>query len=494
MLKALESYTPDKEASILETYCEVVILVAKQQRLLHIKADIAIETLSSRKIRIDRGYRKDILSMNAYITFYSLLAQYYKENGEQKKAFRCHVRILSKSHGQLGHCYPHCDYFSISEAYEDTGNKERAFEFRERAFEHQHGSLNPMRLVKLYIYLYYDYSNATLGNNVSKASILSKAIRGTMYLYLLRANRSEYVEEVYYDAVEFFMANNLEKQAINLQRKMISVVGVEQCLAEGAFECATHYLISAYGAWNRQCYHLCVHLGSLSFYLFSKVNSKYAVLSAVLISRTYYMVGNYSDSQIWSKRILQLVNEYLKDEYSLKLRRDRQTACECILMTGDVSNVWCYGYLIKDTMSITAANITEEMYTEYNFNQPDRVVLSNITGLTEQRYSYVWTQFNTLVDKLQCTIKKHLSNAEWGVTLLLQSIRDYSFPIKVVIMIVHFTVYIVLPYILSLSAIITFPRCFSASCCLPCLNLCIFLSFSLTMIVFVFVLGLDWLY
>ena len=153
MLMALESYAAAEEASVdsfLDTYVGVAIETAKLERLLHINADFAIEVLSLRRGRIDDGYKMNRVSTNSYTIFYRVLAQYYKENGQDKNATLCHVHILATTHDQLDHCYPHCDYYSISIAYEYVvEDSVHAFQFRELAYQHQWSSLSPMHQTKL---------------------------------------------------------------------------------------------------------------------------------------------------------------------------------------------------------------------------------------------------------------------------------------------------------------------------------------------------------
>ena len=136
MLMALESYTAAEEASVesfLETYVGVVIETAKLERSFHMNADFAIEILSLKQGRVDDGYEMNLLSNNTYTMFYRVLGQYYKENGQEENATLCDAHILARAHDQLDHCYPQCDYFSISVAYENVGDSVHAFQFRELA-------------------------------------------------------------------------------------------------------------------------------------------------------------------------------------------------------------------------------------------------------------------------------------------------------------------------------------------------------------------------
>ena len=166
--------------------------------------------------------------------FYRVLGQYYKENGQEENATLCDAHILARAHDQLDHCYPHshCDYFSISVAYENVGDSAHAFQFRKRAHKHQWFSLSPMQQVKLCIDLYNDYTNVSLGNSVSQADQFSSIIiNQSMSEYLMLASGSDYLEDVYYDAVDFFKSKNMDEHVIRLQYKMNDVIR-SQCELE----------------------------------------------------------------------------------------------------------------------------------------------------------------------------------------------------------------------------------------------------------------------
>ena len=266
MLMALESYTAADEASqvsFYDTYVDVVIETAKLERSLHIKADFAIEILSLRRQRIDDEYKLNHVSTNSYTMFYRVLAQYYKENGHDGNATLCHAHILATTCDQLDHCYPHCDYFSISIAYDNVGDRVHAFQFRERAYKHQWSVLSPMNRAKLCIDLYNDYSNVSLGNCESQADQFSVFIITNIYEYLLSTTVSEYLEDVYYDTVDFFRAKSMEDHVIQLQLKMNAII-LSRCDIDGVLECSLHIATSVFFyAWKRQCYHL---LGTHSFF------------------------------------------------------------------------------------------------------------------------------------------------------------------------------------------------------------------------------------
>ena len=87
-------------------------------------------------------------------------------------------------------------------------------------------------------------------------------------------------------------------------------------------------------------------------------------------------------------------------------------------MSGDYFNAFCYGYMIKDTVIVFFAHLIDFVYEEYVISSPKKqpaaeaVILITETGMTEQKYSFVWSQFNHYVHKFQCAIDKHVSRVE----------------------------------------------------------------------------------
>ena len=56
-------------------------------------------------------------------------------------------------------------------------------------------TLAPMNVMRLLLFLYGDYSNTSLGNDVTEAKLLSLLI-SAYYSILMNADRHEYSEEV----------------------------------------------------------------------------------------------------------------------------------------------------------------------------------------------------------------------------------------------------------------------------------------------------------
>ena len=505
MLMGLELHTAAEEASVesfLETYVSVVIETAKLERSLHIKADIAIEILSLKQRRIDDGYRKSLVSNNTYVQFYRVLAQYFKENGQEENATLCHAHILAITHDQLDHCYPHCDYFSISIAYENVGDSVHAFQFRELAYEHQWFLLSLMHQAKLTIDLYNDYSNESLGNSISQADQFSSLITENVYENLLRAPESEYLEDVYYDAIDFFRAKNMEQHVLQLQFRM-HVILLSRCNwqdIDDLLKYCLHVFPSVLRAWKRQCYHFTVFSGKNCLFVLNKKNltETYTIMLtlSVLVGKSYYQIGNYSDAQIWLKRALQMINVGLRDQYSLKFREDRLDACFYLLMSGDCFNVFCYGYTIKDFVNLLFAKIIEEVY-EINSQQPPKkqpeaeaVILSTETGVTEEKYSFVWSQLNHYAHKFQCVIDKHISI--YRAERILRQVDMYASLIVLFFIIILCCFIILLVYMFSMCICIYLLSFFcTRQQSKQCFKFTVFAS---TISMFIFVLGLDVLY
>ena len=503
MLMALESYTAAEEASVesfLETYVGVVIETAKLERSLHINADFTIQMLSLRQRRVDDGYEMKLVSNNTYMQFYRILAQYYKENGQEENSTLCHLHIFTTAHDQLDHCYPHCDYFSISVAYANIGDSVHAFQFRELAYEHQWSSLSPMCQAKLCIDLYNDYLNGSLGNSVSQADEFSSIITENVYEYLLTATGSEYLEDVYYDVVDFFKAKSMEKHVFQLQLKMDNIIQ-SRCdfKKDDLSECLEYFSSAIVHAWKRQCYYLTIESGKMCILILDKLNRQEILATlgfnlSTIIGQSYYHIGNYSDAQIWLKRTLQMIKEGLKGEYSLKLREDRLQTCFYLLISGDYFNVFCYGYITKDLVSLLFAQIKEDIYEVYNSQQPapkkqpaaETVILSTETGVTEEKYSFIWSQFNHYVHKFQCAIDKHISR----VDIFLSQVSKYMITYVLLMMFLH--ILILLVYNVSMRiCILLLSFFFTRQQSLHCFKFTVNAS---TIFMFIFVLGLDVFY
>ena len=489
MLEGLDSYTDDEFASIpsfFEIYTDLVILVAKQKISFHEETHIAIKILESKRERIVKAYKARLINSSAYRRFYSTLREYYMKNGDDVKVRKCNIRIL-ETYGQLKHCFPDCDYFSISIAYSNIGDRLQAFHFRELAYEQQLTSLSQMDQARLLLLLYFDYSNAFVGDNIDKANNLSSVIEEDVYQYLRTANISDFSEDTYEVAIKFFRRKGNKEKVYNLEHKMLDADLVKQCVT---IRCAKFFIDTAKDALNKQYYYRVIGLANAIFQVHS-ILPKFKAESSLLMGKALYYLRNYSDSQIWLNMALHYMNIGLQNDYydNMKIRSLRVDTCGYLLMSGDTSNVFYYGYIIKDLMSLLFQTIKElYMYTDYNFNkETEEIILSTETSISEQKHSYIWF----LADKY-FTTRLHM---HWFV--LYESAREHSF-LTVCFIVLCF---ILFGYFLKVAtkAFITavMHSCCTEKqiqCCYLCYKLCKFTIILGIIAMFLFLLGLDWLY
>ena len=264
---------------------------------------------------------------------------------------------------------------------------------------------------------------------------------------------------------------------------------VKQCVG---IKCAKHFIDTASDALNKQYYYRVIGLANVSFQVHSDLPESNAESSA-LIGKALYYLGNYSDSQMWFKMALHYINKHLQNINIIFLR---WTTCNHLLMSGDIFNVFCYGYLIKDFMSLSTIQTIKELHTEYYFNKETEVIiLSTETSVTEQTHSYIWS----LADKYIAT-RLHMY---WfaATNIVYESAREHSFFFKVVDKTVGCIswLYIIL-YGCSLIVIFITAEIMSSccteqiQCCCSCFNFCILTITLITTAMFLFILGLDWLY
>ena len=489
MLKALDSYTDDEVASIpsfLEIYTDLVILVAKQKISFH---EEAIKILVSKRKRIDKAYKAKLIKSSTYRRFYSTLKEYYMKNGDDVKVRKCNTRIL-ETYGQLEQCFPDCDYFNISIAYSNIGDRLQAFHSRELAYEQQLTSLSQMDQARLLLLLYFDYSIAFVhGDNIEMANNLSSVIEEDVYQYLRTASISDFSEDTYEAAIKFFQRKDNKEKVYILEHKMLDADLVKQCVG---IKCAKHFIDTAIDALNKQCYYRVIGLANASFQVHSVLPESNAV-SSLLIGKALYYLGNYSDSQMWFRTALHYINMGLQNENIIFLR---WITCDHLLMSGDIFNVFCYGYLIKDFMSLSTIQTIKELRTEYYFNKETEVIiLSTETSVTEQTHSYIWS----LADKYIAT---RLHMYWFAVTnILYESAREHSFLFKVVTITVKCMGLYIILYGCSLIVIFIIAEIMSScctekqiQCCCSCFNFCILTITLITTAMFLFILGLDWLY
>ena len=445
LLKCLDSYSEDERASVesfFETYIRVVMLAAKSKP----KVRHAIELLSTKRKEVDKGYKNGTLSPHMYTQFYTILGNYYNEIGDVEKSNRCYSKILRKTHNELDHCYPICDYFSLSVAYQNIGDIEIAFNFRKVAY-HQREFLARMDGIWLLLHLYNDYMNTSLGNDPTKAEAFAVEITQRAYQYLLNANRSEYSEDIYYMAIKFFRLQNLEVNVVELQEKMVANAIPCDCDTtvnkRGEYykktrelflfptddpnvsleivcnyRCAINRGDSAIDAFRKQYYHLAIWYGEQSYA--SAVNlgesyAEYKCIPSLFVGKSYYELGNYSAANVWLHGSLQCLNKAIRHNFlSFPLRDARFESC---ILTGEVSNIFCYVHIVCDIVIFCIVLLLFLLvcpclvWKEY-FG-PQDITLSTTTSLMEQKHSFVWTQINVISNSINTRYIQ-----QWTDTLL----------------------------------------------------------------------------
>ena len=180
------------------------------------------------------------------------------------------------------------------------------------------------------------------------------------------------------------------------------------------------------------------------------------------------------------------MHEELQIEYSLKYKELRCQICYYLILSGNVTNIFCYGYIIKDISSLLATAIVHEFKERYIFGHwrqpeiPKRVT----TDLIAQKHSFIWDH---LVGAIEYVLKqKHYS--------ILQAIEHYS------LIMISFELLLV-PYIIAVflvCIIADFMNAFCTEkqkvCCMSCCFLCTCMCIFTTIITFLLVFFLDILY
>ena len=226
-------------------------------------------------------------------------------------------------------------------------------------------------------------------------------------------------------------------------------------------------------------------------------------LLMAIVGMSYYHIGNYSDAQTWLKCALLIVNKDLKDE---NLRDNRLYVCFYLLMSGNYFNVFCYGYIIKDLTILFSTSTVKNIHEDYiTYTQPltkqqpaaETVIWSTETSVTEKKYSFVWSQFNQLIDEFQCAIDKKVSTAE----KIVSQFPFYNYLVYCVY-VCSCVICCSIPFLILCAVyicIVIFIRCLLSVCCTKqqivyCCTIHKFIAIAFIVTTLLFVLGLDWLY
>ena len=429
--------------SFFEIYIRVVILAARSE------PKHAIQLLSTKQNEVDKGYKNGTLSPHMYTQFYTILGNYYNEIGDVEKSNGCSAKILIKTSNELDHCFPNCDFLCLSITYQNIGDIEIAFNFRKMAY-HQMPFLAGMNEIRLQLHLYNDYMNTSLGNDFTEAEAFAVEITQRAYHYLLNADRSEYSEEVYYMAIEFFRSQNLEVNVVELQEKMVDSgipCDCDETLKRGEYfkktrelfffptddpnvspeilcnyRCAINRGDSAIDAFSKQYYHLAIWYGELSYTSADNLGESYAeykCFPSLFVGKSYYQLGNYSAANVWLHGALQCMNKAIRHHFlSYELRVARVESCTHLFLTGEVLNVFCYVHIVCEVVIYCIVLLLFLLvcpcFVWKEYFGPQEINLSTTTSLMEQKHSFIWTQINVICSSINIT---HYIQ-EWTNTLL----------------------------------------------------------------------------
>ena len=471
MLYCLDSYFPEERDSVesfLDTYIQVVMLVTK----LESQVSISLNRLVSKRKEVDRGYKQGNLTLSTFVKYFIMLGEIYKMNGDEKNWRHCHAHILTKTKGKLKDCYPQCDYFSISIAYESVGDKVQAFHFRKLAYRHQF-TLTPMNMIKLLLLLHNDYSNTSLGNDVTEAEALSLSILKE-YPVLMNAENSEYSEDnihVYYLALVFYREQNLERNVVELQKNIISrstpCSQNDKYLKMGKlypyvdfvdppnprpheYVCALNFGDTAMDAFHDQYYHLAIWCAKQSIASSDKLGESYTVLKCAplaIIGISYYHMGNNSAARIWLNDGVQETKNALKSYYlSFPLRKLKLELGFCLLLSGEVLSIFCFIYdsLVILLIHLSFFGLLGPCFICKYVMELSEVNLSSSTAVIELKHTYIWNFASKNID-INNTIQQ-FTNTVLGVITIIVASCYYLFLITIIFNAVVFCFYNGIPF------------------------------------------------
>ena len=257
-----------------------------------------------------------------------------------------------------------------------------------------------------------------------KAEALSLSILEG-YPILMNADNSEYSEDIYHLAMEFYREQNLEKNVVELQKNIISrstpCSQNDKHLKMGElypyvefidppnprpheYVCALNFGDSAMDAFNDQYYHLAIWFAEQSIASSDKLGESYTVLKCAplaIIGFSYYHIGNNSAASVWLNDGVQETKNALKSYYLLViLRRLRIDLC---LLSGEVLSIVCYLYIVNDALVIALLLLSFfGLFGPYFLckyvMEPSEVNLSSSTAVIELKHTYIWNFASKNID------------------------------------------------------------------------------------------------
>ena len=364
----------------------------------------AKDMLSSVGQVIDGAFTKKNISNTTYFQFYTRLAQYYRENGEEESAKECIMHISRTVQDVLGSCHPNCDYFTISEAYANVGDQSNRFHYKQLAFTYQLKSLDPIDRLWLLLTLYSEYSNR---NDTEKSKEMAEYVIEA-HRFLLDANAYDFSELLYYNTIAFLKAQGMESEADQIQLSLLEIYN--QMIrhineTQGDSEAARYISKCVQMSFKKRCYHIAIPLGHIGHSEFVRILADYekevpdhafnhALRNTVLMmGEMYYELGDYGSARTWYQEARKIINQQLKSSFAADLRIQRTEVCYNLILLGDFR---CSSVLLKELfiyMSVKVMNflvkpaLDMDTFTNYllqfrSFTASYAETLSETTDLT----------------------------------------------------------------------------------------------------------------
>ena len=346
MLDSLDSYSEDEvDGELLfffDTYVELLLYAARQEKKENNDTQSAVRILAPREEKVDREYKKQRRYVITYVKFYTTLASYYNEIGQEKKSSQCHMHALKTVNNESDHCYPDCDHYMIATAYENIGSVVNAMYYRELALKDINIPLNSLKTFEVMVKLYYYYLDAVSGSNASRAEQLSKELV-EMSSVIITANDSDISNDLFYNAIDFFRLKHMEKHALQLQTKMVLTL-MQDRKRSGDFRIMSKEVSKSF---RKKCLTVTIEFGQTEYgRLYGlKAADKEAkherlyhdalVEAAFWVGLSYYHTGNYSGAQTWLRKTMDLIHEDL-EKWGNSTHHSRKTrACNILFLVHD---------------------------------------------------------------------------------------------------------------------------------------------------------------
>ena len=121
--------------------------------------------------------------------------------------------------------------------------------------------------------------------------------------------------------------------------------------------------------------------------------------------------------------------------------------------------MFCYGYLIKDFLSVLIIQSINKLHTDYHFSkETEEVISSTETSMSEQKHSYIWS----LVDKHVTRLHTYWFDA---INILHESEREHPFLIALINISIWFLFIIPCGFFCLVIVIILVSAEVMSSCC-----------------------------